>query len=177
MRTYAFMIMVVLVSGLMLGACGAPATTATTARPPAVVPTAGTAATPTPDIAAEHNKAILRRYYVEAYTNGNLAAVDDAIAYPDGSKADVTELRTAFPDLKAAVLEQFVDEDRVLVVVTFSGTHKDTFREIPATNKWLTWTAVNVHVMVDGKCIGGSSSVPGDQQLLRELQLSRTTRS
>src|SRR3712207_104866 len=98
MRTYAFAIMVVLVSGLMLGACGAPAATSTNAIAPPLAATAGTAVTLTPDTTAEHNKAILRRYYIEAYTNGNLAAVDDAIAYPDDFKADVTELRKAFPD-------------------------------------------------------------------------------
>ena len=78
-------------------------------------------------VRGEDNKVIVRRYYAEVLSKGNVAAIDDLVAptyvghdpaAPDaqgtaGLKQRVTRLRTAFPDLQVTVEDMVAEGDKV----------------------------------------------------------------
>jgi len=90
-------------------------------------------------MSAEDNKALARRYWDEVWSTGNVAMVDELVA-PDslfhsgGSintrdnetrKRGTMRWRTSVPDLRATVEDIFAERDKVVVLWTLSGTHRD----------------------------------------------------
>ena len=77
--------------------------------------------------AEEKTKALVSKFFEEAWGKGNLAAVDEFIAAdyvmypiasglppgPEGTKQAITTYRTAFPDLQVTVDDIFAAADRV----------------------------------------------------------------
>ena len=59
--------------------------------------------------------------------------------------------RTAFPDLVATIDDAFGDQDRVAVRVTFRGTHRGPFFGMPATDRRVTFTSIELYRVADGK--------------------------
>jgi steroid delta-isomerase-like uncharacterized protein len=117
----------------------------------------------------EDNKAIVRHYYAEVLTKGNVAAIDDLVsptyvghdpAAPDaqgtaGLKQRVTRLRTAFPDLHVTVEDMVAEGDKVATRLTLQGTHKGEFRGIAPTGRQITWTATSIIRLQNGKFVEG----------------------
>jgi hypothetical protein len=66
---------------------------------------------------AEENKALVRKYYEEAWVKGNVVAVDEFVAADcvehdlptgaEGLKRSITAYRTAFPDWKTTLDDIF----------------------------------------------------------------------
>src|SRR5258706_5396839 len=54
---------------------------------------------------------------------------------PAGAKQILTELRTAFPDLKIVIRDILQDGNKVTVRSEISGTHKSALMGFPATNR------------------------------------------
>lgn len=95
--------------------------------------------------------AIVRRYYDEIWSQGDVALVDELFteAYvnedpmnPGGRlegrealKQLVGTFRTAFPDLVMRIGEQFVDGDVVVSRWVASGTHRGELLGIPPTGR------------------------------------------
>jgi steroid delta-isomerase-like uncharacterized protein len=118
---------------------------------------------------SEDNKAIVRRYYAEVLTKGNVAAIDDLVAAtyvghdpaaPDaqgtaGLKQRVSRLRTAFPDLQVTVEDMVAEGDKVATRFTLQGTHKGEFRGIAPTGRQVTWTATSIIRLENGKFAEG----------------------
>src|SRR4051812_47047081 len=89
---------------------------------------------------AEANKALIRAHY-DSTANGYKPSVIDRqvaadfvdhgqpdLAGPDGVKAQVRALRTAFPDLTVTIEHLVAEGDLVAVRGTWRGTHQGTFR-------------------------------------------------
>ncbi len=60
-------------------------------------------------------------------------------------------LREAFPDFHADIHWQLADGDRVTTYKTYHGTHRGTFLGVPPTHRKITFEAVDVMRVRDGK--------------------------
>jgi steroid delta-isomerase-like uncharacterized protein len=119
-------------------------------------------------MAADQNKALVRRFIDELFNHGNTSAADEILA-PDfvereqlppgipkgreGVKVLATILRSAFPDLKATIEDTIAEGDKVVIRMTWSGTHKGEFMGVPATGKRVSIGVIDILRMDGGKCV------------------------
>jgi steroid delta-isomerase-like uncharacterized protein len=99
----------------------------------------------------EQMKSTVRRYYEEVWCRGNVAVVDELMsadyencdpATPggvvkgrDAFKALVATYRSAFPDLRLDIVEQFAEGDVVISRWAAIGTHRGALMGVPATGR------------------------------------------
>ena len=72
---------------------------------------------------------------------------------PAGAKQILTELRTAFPDLKIVNRDILQDGNKVTVRSEISGTHEAALMGFPAKNRKMTIQAIDIHEFKDGKIL------------------------
>jgi predicted ester cyclase len=116
-------------------------------------------------MSVEQNKKAFRSI-PEVIYNGDLSRIDEFFAsnyiehaplppgWPEGLaavKQYFKELRTAFPDLHATVLQTIGEDDQVAGMVHVRATHLGSFMGIPATGKKLEWTESHFGRMENGK--------------------------
>ena len=90
---------------------------------------------------AEENKALVRKYYEEAWVKGNADAVDEFVAADyvehglptgaEGLKRSITAYRTAFPDWKTTLDNIFAESEMVTCLWSTRGTHLGDWFGIP----------------------------------------------
>lgn len=113
-------------------------------------------------MSTEENKAVVRRWFDEVLSRGDLDALDSICAecHPQfavvrgvmepaplgmsGLKSLITGLRSAFPDLQATVEEQIAEADKVVTRVTIRGTQEGEFLGMPATGRSFTIPGVSI---------------------------------
>jgi predicted ester cyclase len=97
----------------------------------------------------EENKAVVRRYFEEARSLGDVTVIDEIfaeefvvqlgdgprVARPDRQKHVITQWRTAFPDYQDTVIGMVAEGDRVAAQIVFSGTHTGWF-EYESMGPW-----------------------------------------
>ena len=124
-------------------------------------------------MSAEDNKALARRYWDEVWSTGNVAMVDERVA-PDslfhsgGSintrdnetrKRGTMRWRTSVPDLRATVEDIFAEGDKVVVLWTLSGTHRENIEMIesagiiPPTGKQVSMVGMDIYHFRGGKIV------------------------
>jgi steroid delta-isomerase-like uncharacterized protein len=116
----------------------------------------------------EQNKALVRRFFEEVFNQGNLSVADEIIASgfgghgfashgrehgPNNAKRTVTQFKAAFPDIRFQVEEMIAEEDKVVVRITFRGTHQGTFMGIAPTGKAVEVGGVELARIADGKIV------------------------
>ncbi len=86
-------------------------------------------------MAAETNKAVVRRLWEEVWNGADLAVADAIFdkAYAEHEKGFVPVIRAAFHDSHHAIEDLIAEEDKVVTRFTWSGTHRGEFDGIPAT--------------------------------------------
>ncbi|MCC6588694.1 MAG: ester cyclase [Bryobacterales bacterium] len=108
---------------------------------------------------------IMNRFIDEYQTGGNEAVAEQLLApgfvdhtpFPGfgNSRHDVIQLfrvlRAAFPDLRAEVVEQFENANRVATRKTFHGTHEGEFAGIPATHRKVQIRVMDILHIQDGQ--------------------------
>ena len=113
---------------------------------------------------SEENKAIVRRW-VEAFNEGNLDAVDELLTDtyirhdpnspevrgPEEEKQLIVMYRSAFPDLRFTVEDMVAEDNRVATRLGISATHKGELLGIPPTENRLSFTAMEIYRLKDGK--------------------------
>jgi steroid delta-isomerase-like uncharacterized protein len=113
---------------------------------------------------SEENKAIVRRW-VDAFNEGDLDAVDDLLtdSYvrhdpnspevrgPEEEKQLIAMYRSAFPDLRFSVEDMVAEADKVFTRVGISATHEGELLGIPATRRRLSFTAMELYRLEEGK--------------------------
>lgn len=116
-------------------------------------------------MAAETNKALVKRLVDEAQIAGNLRVVDELLAEDfvdhtplpgvpgtrDGVKMLFAYLRNAFPDLAIVIDEQIADSDKVATRKTFRGTHRGEFMGVPATGRPVQFEVIDILTFRGGR--------------------------
>lgn len=109
-------------------------------------------------MSVEQNKKLYRRWFEDVVTGGNLELADELLAedyvlhFPGmpqpidrvGHKQLVLMFRTAFPDWAETVDDVIAENDKVVIRVTGTGTHRAEFQGIPPTGKPVTATGVGI---------------------------------
>ena len=127
--------------------------------------------------------------FAEAANTGKYELFDEAVALdcvdhdpapgqgpgPEGYRAFFTQMRTAFPDLKADLAVMVADEDSIAFAYTLSGTQKGPLMGIPATGKKISIRGVQLSKFRDGKMVErwGSSDQLGMLQQLGVATIPR----
>jgi steroid delta-isomerase-like uncharacterized protein len=115
---------------------------------------------------SETNKAVVRRIF-EAFNTGNLSVIDEIVSNDyvyheptlgerrgrQGAKDVLTTYRTAFPDGKITVHEQFADGDTVVTRWTATGTHNGNLLGIAPTGRPVTCTGIVITKLHNGKIV------------------------
>lgn len=117
-------------------------------------------------MSTEQNKAVVRRMVDEVFNQGNIEAADEFLA-PDfaereelppgiprdreGVKQISAAFRGAFPDFRASIDDIVAEDDRVVLRMTWTGTHEGEFMGIPPTGKSVSFGVIDVLRMADGK--------------------------
>jgi steroid delta-isomerase-like uncharacterized protein len=121
-------------------------------------------------MSTEKNKAIARLVNDEVWSEGHLDVIDELFADdfvativgapeqirgPQGFREFVVMYRTAFPDLRITVDEQFAEGETVVTRWTATGTNEGELMGIPATGKQATTAGININRISDGKLVEG----------------------
>jgi len=118
------------------------------------------------DSTEEANKARFRAAY-DIFSNGNLDALDTLVdanftehtPWPGqepglaGLKKGFTEFRAAFPDMKMTLNHVWADGDVVIGHFTQTGTMTGTLGGMPASNKAMNISGVDIVRIKDGKAV------------------------
>jgi steroid delta-isomerase-like uncharacterized protein len=117
-------------------------------------------------MSTDENKAIIHRYFAEAWNRGDLSVLDEIVSPkymnhnqaipglppgPEGLKPIFAAFRQAFPDLQYTVEDQIAQGDIVVTRWTLHGTHLGEFMGIPATAKPVNVTGIQVERIIDRK--------------------------
>jgi len=144
-------------------------------------------------MSTETNKAIVRSYFERAVNQNDMDWLDQIIApqfgadhpvpggatptaaaahHPTGparARAAIEHLRRAFPDIAYTVADLLAEGERVVVQVTFRGTHRGVFLGVPATGRLVTGSGVELAVLAGGQIVAAGWQYHDELGLLRQL--------
>lgn len=117
-------------------------------------------------MSTEENKALSRQWR-EEFDKGNWTVLDEFIApnvvmhfagspeplNREAMKQMLKMFYSAFPDMHHTFDDQIAEGDKVVLRLTFRGTHQGEFQGIPPTGKEIAITAIVVDRIVDGKMV------------------------
>ena len=115
----------------------------------------------------EQNKAVIRRFYEELLSQGDLSVADelctpDFIAHflPPGMPSGVAGLkqllsmyRAAFPDLESRIEDLIAQEDTVVARAVTRGTNQGEFLGNPPTGKQVAVAGIDMFRLENGKIV------------------------
>jgi steroid delta-isomerase-like uncharacterized protein len=118
-------------------------------------------------MSTNQNKATVRRFFEEVINEGSLDVADEIFAPafggqgfgglgghsspgPENAKRAARVFRAAFPDIHFTVNELIAEGDKVVVRVTFRGTHRGEYMGIPATGKSVQVSGVEMARLANG---------------------------
>ena len=129
----------------------------------------------------EDNKNIVRRFFEEGPSKGDLSAANELLApnfalhtpLPSapgiqGMNDVITACRAAFEHLNVTIDDMLADGDRVAARFTARGMHKGAFMGLPPTGKSITMTGIEIFRIENGKIaeLWGESNLLGLMQQL-----------
>lgn len=115
------------------------------------------------------NKALVRRFFEEVWSTGDLSRRDAFLAagyrgHIAGSQEPIDRngwtawfqgFRTAFPDARFIVEDMIAEGDRVAARLTMRGTHLGPLGAVPATGRPVVVTGMSIERIADGRLIEG----------------------
>jgi steroid delta-isomerase-like uncharacterized protein len=115
-------------------------------------------------MSTEENKAIVRRFFEEGPSKGNLSnellSPDFVLHVPlpvspgiQGINEVITSCRAAFEHLNVIVEDMIAEDNNVTARFTAHGIHKGSFMGLPPTGKPITMTGIEIFRIKDGKII------------------------
>jgi steroid delta-isomerase-like uncharacterized protein len=124
-------------------------------------------------MSAEESKALVRRFFEEAWHKGNVAAVDEFMATdyiehplppglppgPEGLKRLIAAYRSAFPDLHITLDDIFAEGEMMAFRWSVSGTHRGDWLGIPPTGNHVTATGITIFRIAGGKVVESWTSI------------------
>ena len=118
-------------------------------------------------MSAEENKALIRRFFEEGLSAGNLAIVEE-LASPDlvvhglapglppglaGFKQLLGMFRAGFPDYHDTVEELLAEGDKVVARWRFHGSHRGDFLGVPPSGRQVTTTGISLFRLAGGQIV------------------------
>lgn len=117
-------------------------------------------------MSTEENKAIVRRFFEEGPSKGNLIDADKLLS-PDftmhtplpaspgikGIHEVITTCRAAFEHLNVTIEDMIAEGDNVAARFTAHGIHKGDFMSLQATGKPITMTGIEIFRIKDGRIV------------------------
>jgi steroid delta-isomerase-like uncharacterized protein len=119
-------------------------------------------------MSTEQNKALARQMVEEIFNRGNIGRADEFLT-PDfvereelppgiprdreGVKQLTAMLRGAFPDFRATIDDMVAEGDKVVMRMTWRGTHKGEFMGIPPTGKSVSFGVIDIIRIAGGKFV------------------------
>lgn len=119
-------------------------------------------------MSTQANKELIRRFYDEVWNKGNTAFVFQVFAEnyvrhdlrtgtpptgPAGQKQVADDFRAAFPDLEYRVDMLVAENDLVVARWTMRGTNTGQWGKVPATNRTINVSGVNIFRLENGKVV------------------------
>lgn len=110
---------------------------------------------------------LVRRFWREAWVGDPGTLLDEVLAPEitfrgslgltasgrEGVAGYVRTVQAGMPDFAARIDELIHEGDRVVVRITFSGTHRGPLFEVPATGERVSYPAVAIHRFADGRMV------------------------
>ncbi len=128
-------------------------------------------------MSAEENKTVVRRFYEEIVSTGNVDLMADLISHDyvevfdgvryavgiEGAKEHVRGVRETYEGLNISVERQIAEGEWVATCITARGTHVGSWMDIKPTGKQVAFTGVNIDRVVNGKIVehGGAANMLG----------------
>ena len=115
---------------------------------------------------SSHIAGVIRRYYTDLWSMGNLSVADDIFApdvtlygpeHPDGVhgveaiEREVIATREAFPDLRLMVDRQVIEGDRAMVRWSMLGTQAGEYRGLSPTDRIILLSGIDLLYFKEGK--------------------------
>lgn len=115
------------------------------------------------------NKALIRRFFEEVWSTGDLSRRDSFLAAEyrghvagaaeaidrDGWSAWFQGFRTAFPDARFTVEDMVAEGDRVAARLTMRGTHLGPLNGVPPTGRAVVVGGMSLERVADGRIVEG----------------------
>ena len=115
---------------------------------------------------SEANKTAMKQFFQRVYNEGDVAFLDQLAASDfvshdrgnpthdrDGVKQIVGAIKAAFPDVQFTADDVLAEGDRVAARFTMRGTQQGEFMGIPATNKAIVVTGIDIVRFDNGKAV------------------------
>lgn len=130
---------------------------------------AASAAAAHPADEAQANKALVRRFFEEVWSTGDISRRDEFLAADyrghmagadapidrDGWTAWFQGFLAAFPDARFIVEDLLGEGDRVAARLTMRGTHQGALNGIPPTGRAVVVTGMSIERIVGGRIVEG----------------------
>jgi steroid delta-isomerase-like uncharacterized protein len=104
----------------------------------------------------EANKELVRTMIDQVWNEGRTERFPDYFA--EAMRAEAAGLHqtltSAFPDLRVSVDDMIAEDDKVVTRLTFEGTHRGSFRGMAPTGRRITFGAIRIYQLSDGKVTG-----------------------
>src|ERR1700676_806837 len=113
----------------------------------------------------EKNKTIVRELYEEILNTGKFELLADIISAnyegprgikgPEGFAIAIRPVRAAFPDVHWTIEDMIAEDDKVVVMWSWTGTNTASFDGFPVSHASVTHHAISIFQFHDGKIIKG----------------------
>ncbi len=117
-------------------------------------------------MAAEENKALVRRVFEQGINAQDDAAIRETIAKDyvnhdmpapspgsEGFRQVIGMFRAAFPDMRVNLEDVLADGDKVVTRGFFTGTHQGDFMGVPASGASIRVSYIDMWRIADGKAV------------------------
>ena len=117
-------------------------------------------------MSTDQNKKIVQQLFNDAINARNLSVADEVIAPgfvnhgmqsptngPEGFIQVIQQFTNSFPDMKVQLEEVIAEGETVATRGSWKGTHKGNFMGIPATDKQVHVSYIDIWKVRDGKCV------------------------
>lgn len=121
------------------------------------------------------NKEIVTNMYQNVLNQKKIEMLDQFIdsSFTETFIRNNKPLMTAFPDIQFTIKEILEDENRVITLYNWSGTHLYEYQNIPPTNKKITVEGISFYTLKNGKIIN-SIAKPDKLSFFSQLEIIPT---
>jgi steroid delta-isomerase-like uncharacterized protein len=116
-------------------------------------------------LSTQENTTVVRRFAEEVITRGDIDSaaqfvwddVVEQVPFPgqgpglEGLKDILRSMRSAFPDLNFAIVEQVAEGDKVASRFEWTGTHQGEFLGVPATGRQVRVWGIVIDRLQEGR--------------------------